>query len=66
VFVPILSNPKNNASWPEFVRNDVLKHVHEFSANVLEVRGKISGQTLLPMPMNVNTVPEQARIAVES
>lgn len=66
MFAPILSNPLNREGWPKCVGDDVLKHVHSFRTTVLEVRGKVLGQTLLPMPVGTEKVYEQAKLAYES
>lgn len=58
VFVPLLSNPKNQRNWPRVVNDDVMKHIYELKNIVYEVRGKINGQTLLPMPVGIERVHE--------
>ncbi|PSN39336.1 Dynein beta chain [Blattella germanica] len=66
VFVPLLSNPLNQTTWPQVVANDVMKHVYELKNIVYEVRGKINGQTLLPMPVGVERVHEVEQTIIES
>lgn len=56
--MPLLSNPKNQLCWPRVVAEDVMKHIYELKNIVYEVRGKINGQTLLPMPAGVERVHE--------
>lgn len=63
---PILSNQKNRETWPKCVGDDVSRHVNNFRETVLEVRGKVLGHTLLPMPVGVEMVSEHAAMAVES
>ena len=65
VFVPLLSNPKNQHNWPRIVTEDVMKHVFELKNIVYEVRGKINGQTLLPMPVGVERVHEVEQTIIE-
>lgn len=65
VFVPLLSNPKNQRSWPRVVAEDVMKHIYELKNIVYEVRGKINGQTLLPMPAGVERVHEVEKTIIE-
>jgi dynein heavy chain len=65
VFVPLLSNPKNQHNWPRIVTEDVMKHVFELKNIVYEVRGKINGQTLLPMPVGVERVHEVEQTVME-
>lgn len=61
VFVPLLSNPFNHEGWPEMVSQDILKHVHSLKSTVCQVKGQVSGQTVLPMPVGVEKVYEAAR-----
>ncbi|XP_049855418.1 dynein beta chain, ciliary-like [Schistocerca gregaria] len=56
VFVPLLSNPGNHRGWPKVVAEDIQRHIHELKSIVYEVRGKITGHTLLPMPAGVERV----------
>jgi len=65
VFVPLLSNPKNQHDWPRVVTEDVMKHVFELKNVVYEVCGKINGQTLLPMPVGVERVHEVEQTIIE-
>ncbi|KAK1137302.1 hypothetical protein K0M31_001815 [Melipona bicolor] len=58
-YVPILSNPKNHVAWPEIVRKDVKKQVYDFRSLIWQVKGKITGQTLLPMPMGIEEIINQ-------
>lgn len=41
VFVPILSNPKNQEGWPKVVSDDVVAHVRTFKNTVDQVRSFI-------------------------
>lgn len=66
VVSPILSNPKNRENWPNCVADDVLRQVKNFRETVLEVRGKVLGHTLLPMPVGVEMVAEHAAMAAET
>ncbi|XP_024226426.2 dynein beta chain, ciliary isoform X1 [Bombus impatiens] len=58
-YVPILSNPKNHVGWPEVVRKDVKKQVYDLRSLIWQVKGKITGQTLLPMPMGIEEILDQ-------
>ncbi|XP_014471080.1 PREDICTED: dynein beta chain, ciliary-like [Dinoponera quadriceps] len=55
-YVPILSNPKNHKGWPCVVGEDVKKHVYNLRGVICQLRGKMTGQTLLPMPMGVERI----------
>nr|XP_026486610.1 dynein beta chain, ciliary [Vanessa tameamea] len=58
VFVPLLSNPLNHEGWPLVVSQDILKQIHNLKSTVYEVKGKVNGQTVLPMPVGVELVYE--------
>ncbi|KAJ8736094.1 hypothetical protein PYW08_006750 [Mythimna loreyi] len=58
VFVPLLSNPLNHEGWPLVVSQDILKQIHNLKSTVYEVKGKVNGQTVLPMPVGVELVHE--------
>ncbi|KAF4519850.1 hypothetical protein B566_EDAN005192, partial [Ephemera danica] len=61
VFVPLLSNPTNHGAWPVAVAQDVRRHVHSLKSTVYQVKGQVSGQTVLPMPVGVERVHEAER-----
>jgi dynein heavy chain len=63
--VPLLSNPANQNKWPPVVAQDIQKHVHSLKSTVYEVRGQVSGQTVLPMPVGVERVHEAERKLIE-
>ena len=56
IFVPLLSNPSNHKKWPPVIAQDVKKHVHSLKSTVYQVKGQVSGQTVLPMPVGVEKV----------
>ncbi|XP_068084396.1 dynein beta chain, ciliary [Anabrus simplex] len=66
VFVPLLSNPNNHKAWPAVVAQDILKHVHSLKSTVYQVKGQVTGQTVLPMPVGVERVHEAERELIES
>ncbi|XP_053593671.1 dynein beta chain, ciliary [Microplitis demolitor] len=51
VYVPILTNPENSDDWPELLTNDVKKHIYDLQSSICQLRGKMTGHTLLSMPM---------------
>ncbi|RLU17527.1 hypothetical protein DMN91_009762 [Ooceraea biroi] len=65
-YVPILSNPKNHKGWPRVIGEDVKKHVYDLRNIICQVQGKMTGQTLLPMPMDVEQIFEAEWKAQES
>ncbi|CAH1960837.1 unnamed protein product [Acanthoscelides obtectus] len=56
VFVPIISNPKNQRGWPKVVTEDVVSHVRNFKNTVEQIRGAMKSQTILPMPQGIQDV----------
>ena len=50
VYLPLLSNPRNQDGWPEVVTKEVLENLHKFIANVYVTIGQTKGKTLLPLP----------------
>ncbi|XP_049809049.1 dynein beta chain, ciliary [Schistocerca nitens] len=66
VFVPLLSNPGNSRAWPKVVAQDIQRHVHSLQSTVYQVRGQVSGHTVLPLPVGVDRVHEAERALVSS
>ncbi|GLH12101.1 Uncharacterized protein GBIM_16853, partial [Gryllus bimaculatus] len=56
VFVPILSNPDNHTTWPAAVAQDIHMHVHGLKSTVYQVKGQVTGQTVLAMPVGVERI----------
>ena len=50
VFLPILTNPRNQKGWPEVLSKDITDHMNKFVANVYINVGHTKGKTLLPLP----------------
>ncbi|KAE8736964.1 hypothetical protein FOCC_FOCC017583 [Frankliniella occidentalis] len=65
VFMPLLVNPVNQRGWPTVVAEDVKKHLYGLKCDLYEVRGRMNGQTLLPMPLNVAKVYQVHRDLVD-
>nr|CAD7428767.1 unnamed protein product [Timema monikensis] len=66
VFVPLLSNRGNHKSWPPVVAQDVQKHVHSLKSTVYQVKGQVSGHTVLPMPVGIERVHEAESMLIKS
>lgn len=66
LFVPLLSNPDNQEGWPKCVAEDVMTHIHAFRGTVYQIKGKITGQTLLPMPVGIEKVYQEVQNLIES
>uniref|UniRef100_A0A8D2LWB0 Dynein axonemal heavy chain 11 n=1 Tax=Varanus komodoensis TaxID=61221 RepID=A0A8D2LWB0_VARKO len=62
VMLPILSNRKNNGSWPHFVSQDMERHVEIMKNKTYIMRGVMSGRTLLPIPSVATEIEAQPTI----
>ena len=51
VFMPILTNPRNQGGWPEVIAHEVVDNLHKFVASVYVTIGQTQGKTLLPLPL---------------
>ncbi|XP_023295612.2 dynein beta chain, ciliary isoform X2 [Lucilia cuprina] len=60
VLVPLLSNEDNYKTWPFMVAQDVQKHVHSLKSTVHQVKGQVSGETILAMPVGVEKIVKAA------
>ena len=50
VFLPVLSNPENQAKWGEVPTREILDRFHNFLSSTTILCGQIKGETRLPMP----------------
>ena len=50
IFVPILTNPRNQHGWPDVIAREVSDSMHKFVANVYVTIGQTLGRTMLPLP----------------
>lgn len=50
VFLPVLSNPDNQAKWGEVPTREILDRFHNFLSSTTILCGQIKGETRLPMP----------------
>ncbi|KAJ0060498.1 hypothetical protein NL108_014189, partial [Boleophthalmus pectinirostris] len=50
VVVPLLSNSRNQAAWPQVVSQDLQRHLHLLQSSVFVLCGCVQGKTLLPPP----------------
>nr|NP_001262793.1 dynein heavy chain at 93AB, isoform C [Drosophila melanogaster]AGB96173.1 dynein heavy chain at 93AB, isoform C [Drosophila melanogaster] len=66
VLVPLLSNEDNYRNWPIMVAQDVQKHVHSLKSTVHQVKGQVSGETILAMPVGVEKIVKAAKELVET
>lgn len=61
VFVPLLSNEVNYKDWPQMVAQDVQKHVHSLKSTVHQVKGQVSGETILASPVGIEKIVKAAK-----
>lgn len=54
IFVPLLAFKENYKAWPTMVGQDVQKQIHSLKSTVHQVRGQVSGETILAMPVGVD------------
>ena len=59
VFLPMLTNPRNQVGWPEVITKEVVENLHKFIANVYVTIGQTKGKTLLPLPPSESDGPGQ-------
>ena len=59
VFLPMLTNPRNQVGWPEVITKEVVENLHKFIANVYVTIGQTKGKTLLPLPPSASDGPGQ-------
>jgi dynein heavy chain len=50
VFLPVLSNPQNQAKWGEVPTREIMDKFHNFLSSTTIICGQIKGETRLPMP----------------
>ncbi|GBG28212.1 Dynein heavy chain 2, axonemal [Hondaea fermentalgiana] len=58
VFMPLLSNTANQASWSDAMRKEMMDNVHSFVSSVQITSGLMRGETFLPLP-NLSLLPEE-------
>ncbi|XP_075982942.1 dynein beta chain, ciliary-like [Anticarsia gemmatalis] len=56
VIGPLLCNPENQRGWPKIVQNDMKRHVNELRNLMLQLKGEMSSQVMLPMPAGVENI----------
>src|SRR5690349_16872451 len=50
IFLPVLSNPQNQAKWGEVPTREIMDRFHNFLSSTTILCGQIKGETRLPMP----------------
>ncbi|CAN0055637.1 unnamed protein product [Heterosigma akashiwo] len=56
IFLPVLSNPRNQARWGEVPTREIMDRFHGFLSSTTILCGQIKGETRLPLPpMDLST-----------
>ncbi|KAK2582958.1 hypothetical protein KPH14_009015 [Odynerus spinipes] len=59
VYLPVLTNPRNQIGWPAIASEDVKKHIYDLRNLISQIKGKMVGETILPMPMEIDKIFEE-------
>ncbi|XP_047352693.1 dynein beta chain, ciliary-like [Vespa velutina] len=59
VYLPILTNPINHTGWPLIAKEDVKKHVYDLRSLLYQIKGKMFGETILSMPIDIEKIFEE-------
>ncbi|KAM9845080.1 LOW QUALITY PROTEIN: dynein axonemal heavy chain 11-like [Aulostomus maculatus] len=59
VLVCVLSNGLNHEEWPQVVSEDIHRHLERLRSEVVTLRGRAEGRTLLPLPLCVERARPQ-------
>lgn len=58
--VPLLMNPKNQANWPQVLKDEMRKKLQDLRNSITEALGAINDRTVFPLPV---TLPALMQIA---
>ena len=58
MILPVLSNSKNQESWPTVISNDVIRHTNSLKHQTDVILGQSKGKTLLPLPLGSESVTD--------
>ena len=59
LFLPVMSNPKNQVGWNNLVSTDLMDKYQIFLAHIYVTIGQVKGKTLLPLPNNDITTDDK-------
>ncbi|KAI4487640.1 hypothetical protein M0802_011953 [Mischocyttarus mexicanus] len=59
VYLPILTNPVNQTGWPLIAKEDVKKHIYDLRSLLHQIKGKMFGETILAMPIDIEKIFEE-------
>jgi dynein heavy chain len=58
IYLPLLSNPRNQEGWSEVVTKDVMERIQNMLAALQITEGQCKGDVFLPLPMDKDTSSE--------
>lgn len=60
VYLPVLSNPMNQAGWSDLVSKDLIENkFHQFLSQIYVTIGEVHGRTMLPVPPQETTTSDR-------
>ncbi|XP_015187538.1 PREDICTED: dynein beta chain, ciliary-like [Polistes dominula] len=59
VYLPILTNPANQTGWPLVAKEDVKKHIYDLRSLFHQIKGKMFGETILAIPIDIEQIFEE-------
>lgn len=63
VFAPLLTDYVSKNDWQASIHDDILTKFHEYNVELNVIKGKLSNQTILSLPRNMNDVLEIGKTA---
>ncbi|XP_014229978.1 dynein beta chain, ciliary-like [Trichogramma pretiosum] len=54
--IPIISTPRGGGDWPTYVHEDIEREKHSIKSRITQIKSKLHGETILPMPLNIEHV----------
>ena len=60
ILLPLFSNKYNNVQWPQVVSEDIIRHIRNLKSGVYVLSGQVKGKTLLPLPVGMEKVNDNA------
>lgn len=58
IFAPLLTDYVSKYDWKISIHDDVLTKFHEYNVELNVIKGKLTNQTVLSLPRNMNDVLE--------
>lgn len=58
--VPLLMNPKNQANWPQVLKDEMQKKLQDLRNSITEALGAINERTVFPLPVTLSALMQIA------